>query len=281
MKKSHLLLSAVSMILAIGLAPAADEKELGWSDTAEFSLVSTSGNSESSTLGFKNTATRRWESAMLEIRAGAIRAEQDTITRYCLVANPDGTCADDAEISSSEVSAENYFLNGKYGRNITDTFFWYAGLGWDRNRPAGIKNRYLVEGGVGNIWNDSEDLKFRTDYALTYTDQEDYEPLPDADDNWVGARFAWTYLNKFGKNTTYENLFTADLDLEETSNWRGDMINSLAVSMNSRLALKVSLQWLYENDPAYVRGDSTLGADALIQLDKLDSIFTASLVVNF
>ena len=40
---------------------AADEPELGWSDQAELSYVLTAGNSESSTLGFKNELTRTWE----------------------------------------------------------------------------------------------------------------------------------------------------------------------------------------------------------------------------
>ena len=51
-----------------------------------------------------------------------------------------------------EKTAENYYLRGRYDRNITERFFWYGGVGWDRNEFAGIKNRMTVFGGVGNLW---------------------------------------------------------------------------------------------------------------------------------
>ncbi len=288
MKSRALLVMALPLILlATGSTPAADEEKTGWSDEAELSLVSTSGNSESSSIGFKNTLVRRWESSALEIRAGAIRAESDTITRFCVGVDAD-TCSEE-ETSESEVTAENYYLEGKYRHLISEKLFWYTGGGWERNRPAGIEDRYLVEGGLGNIWRNDDDLKFFTEYAITWTDQENVVILADVDETWIGARFSWKYLNKFGANTTYENLMVLDANLEEGSRWRGDMINSISVSMSSRLALKVSLQWLYENEPASTDGElfnpgnppTPTGTTVPIQLDELDSIFTASLVVNF
>lgn len=288
--RSLLLMPLTLLLLAAGSSPAAaeNEKKTGWSDEAELSLVSTSGNSESSTIGFKNTLTRAWESSELEIRAGGIRVESDTITRFA-IGTPDDFS--EVEISESEVTAEAYYLNGKYTRQVHAKLFWFAGAGWERNRFAGIEDRYLAEGGVGNTWRDDEDLKFNTLYSITWTDQTNVVILPDIDESWIGARFNWNYLNKFGANTTYENILILDANLEESSRWRGNMINSLSVSMNSRLALKVSLRWLYENEPAFTNGQlfdpgnpptPTVPATTVpIQLDELDTIFTASLVVNF
>ncbi|MCZ6651140.1 MAG: DUF481 domain-containing protein [Acidobacteria bacterium] len=283
--RSLLIMALPVILLAAGSAPAADEEKIGWSDEAELSLVSTSGNAESSTLGFRNTLIRAWESSTLEIRAGGIRAESDTITRVAI-----GTPGDfsEQETSESEVTAENYYLNGKYGRQFSEELFWYAGGGWERNRPAGIDDRYLVEGGMGNLWRDDDDLKFRTQYALTWTDQENVVPLSDVDETWIGARFSWNYMNKFGANTTYENILVLDANLEEGSRWRGNMLNSVSVSMSNHLALKISLGWQYENEPAFTKGAlfdpsdlTTPIGEVAIQLDELDSIFTASLVVNF
>ena len=116
-------------------------------------------------------------------------------------------------------------------------------------------------------------------------------PLPDVDETWIGARFNWDYMNKFGANTTYENILVLDANLEEGSRWRGDMLNSVSVNMSSHLALKVSLRWHYENEPAFTEGElfdagnpptpTVPPTTVPIQLDELDSIFTASLVVNF
>ena len=143
------------------------------------------------------------------------------------------------------------------------------------------------------LWRDDDDLKFRTQYALTWTDQENVVTLPDLDETWIGARFSWNYMNKFGATTTYENILVLDANLEEGSRWRGNMLNSVSVSMSNHLALKLSLGWQYENEPAFTKGQlfTTLGPPPVpadppgttvpIQLDELDSIFTASLVVNF
>ena len=285
------MLKRIGMVCAAavafgGAALAADEPKLGWSDKAELSYVMTSGNSESSTLGLKNELKRTWADALFTLRAGAVRAEATTFSRTAVGTTSDFFVVEDKD---KELTAENYLLAGRYDRKITDTFFWYAGLGWDRNRFAGIQNRYIAEGGVGNIWVDTDTVKFKTSYALTYTDQEDVVEAPDSDDGFLGLRLGWDYLHKFGAATTYTNLLTVDDNLDETSDWRADMTNSVAVAMNERLALKASLQWLYDNVPSLTNvslfdvpgpGGVQTGS-VLVELDEFDTVFTTSLVINF
>ena len=52
---------------------AADDGDAGWKDTAELSYVLTAGNSESSTLGVKNTLSRDWDSSSFRVEAAAVR----------------------------------------------------------------------------------------------------------------------------------------------------------------------------------------------------------------
>jgi hypothetical protein len=103
---------------------------------------------------------------------------------------------------------------------------------------------------------------------------------------------SWGYRNKFGKVTEYENTLVFDLNFDESSAWRGDMYQGLSVAMSERLALKLGLRWLYQNEPAYEmaglvdeNGDPVLDAGdpvmVPIQLDSLDTTFTTSLVINF
>jgi len=284
--------AVVVMALSLLALPAfAEEDSTGWSDVAELSYVMTSGNSETSTLGFKNTTTRTWERSLFVLKAGGIKADSTIETWFAVGTEEDYSYG---SRSQTDKTAENYYLDGRYERKVSDSFFWYGGGGWERNRFAGIDNRYIVQGGVGNIWFDREDMKWKTDYALTYTDQENAVEVEDVQNSFFGARVASEFMHKFGKNTTYENAFIVDLNLEETSRYRWNMINSVAVSMTARLALKVSLQWLYENDPAYefvglYDVSPPLPPDPLPpvvdlvprQLDNLDTIFTTSLVVNF
>ena len=280
---------AIAAVLVAGVVTAkAEEEETGWRDTAELSLVVTGGNSEASTFGFSNVLLREWDRSLLTIKAGGIRVQTTTTTRTPVAPDPlIPLVFNVVESSTDTTTAENYYLSGRYDRKITDRFFWYAGTGWDRNRFAGIQNRYLAEGGVGNIWIDEDDVKFSTGYGLTFTDQEDVNAVPGSSDTFLGARASWDYMNKFGANTVYNNVLIIDENLDETSDYRANMINSLAVSMSEKMALKLGLQLLYDNEPSFDllevvdSAGNILGPIVPVPFDDLDTIFTASLVINF
>ena len=274
-------------IAAAGLdARAADPPKLGWADSAELSFVATSGNSESSTFGFKNTLTRTWTGAHFELKLGGIKVETTTETPFVDATNPPAIVI----VETTDTTAEAYFLNGRYDRDISPKFFWFGGAGWERNEPAGIENRYAAVAGVGNRWWDNEDFKFRTDYGVTFTKQEDVVEVPGVDDTFAGLRLSWSYLNKFGKNTTYTNDLIIDENLDETDDWRADMLQGLSVTMSEHLALKVGLRWLYDHQPSFelltanfdtAGNPVTPAVTELAELDEFDSIFTVSLVVNY
>jgi hypothetical protein len=270
---------ACAALLVSGPAFAqGEEPELGWADEAELSFVATDGNSKSESLGFKNELSHRWEDALFRFRAGGIRVETTTLT---LTAPGPGTVI---ETESSATTAENYFANTRYNREVTERFFWYVGAGWERNEFAGIENRWVGEGGLGHVWLDSEEVRFETAYAATYTDQEDVVPDPLVDDTFFGARLSWDYENALTATTTYDNILVLDFNLDEGDDWRGDMINSIAVTMSKKLALKASLQWLFDNQPAIVlvpRTDDPLAPPVRFERDELDTLLTTSLVLTF
>lgn len=286
--------TAAVACLALIFAPAAaqdDEKETGWNDVAELSYVLASGNSESSSFSLNNVLSRVWQDALFTLRAGGLRA--DSTTRTNLFAVDDGVNPISiVETERDDTTAEFYYLNGQYDRNITERFFWQVGAGWDRNELAGVKNRYTAFGGVGNIWLDEDDHKFRTSYGLTFTDQEDVIPNPALDDSFLGARGTWTYLIGLNDSTTYGNDLAVNLNLDESDDWRADMVNWLSVKMSERLALKLSLTHLYDNLPALesfnvyddnilINPGATLLGTATREKDDLDTIFSAALVINF
>jgi len=278
-------LAVLLVAVPAGLHPARaeDKPNLGWSDTAELSYVVTAGNAETSTFGFKDFLKRTWEKAAFELKVGGVRAESTKTTRVVTAAGPPPVVD---ESSATDLTAENYYLNARHNRNFSARSFWFGGAGWDRNRLAGVDNRYVATAGFGTQWVDKERVQFRTDYSATVTRQEDVVDDPDTKDTFPGARFTWAYLHLLGANTTYGNDLIVDENLDETSDFRADMINSVAVNMSDHLALKVSLQWLYDHEPSFATADDPLallppGQVALVQLDTLDTIFTTSLVVKF
>ena len=286
MRTRSIALVLVAAALFAVPALAEDPPKLGWSDTAELSYVQTAGNSETSTFGFRDTLLYRWDKALFTFKVGGIRAESTTLDRRAY-----GT-VDDYYVNDNPmttVTAEAYFANVQYDRKISEHFAWNAGGGWDRNTFSGIQNRYQVFAGVGNVWVDKETVKFKTDYSATYTKREDvvFDPDPNRKDKFAGLRFAWDYLHKFGAATTFTNVLVLDDNLQETSDWRGDTVFSVGVAMSKKLALKVSLRFLYANQPSkeevalYPSEGVEQSGTVLVPLEKLDTIFTTSLVVNW
>ncbi len=284
--RSLTLVAALAALAAFapGSARAAGDAppKLGWSDSGEFSYVLTSGNSESSTLGLKNTLTRTWERALLTVRAEAIRAESTDVVRTAV-----GTPADYVVIENrtSRLAAERYFLGGKYDAKISAKYYWNVGASWERNRFAGIENRWVLGAGVGYIWLDGGDIKFKTDGSLTGNRQEESATLETR--SYAGLRGAWDFLWKLNASTTFENHLVLEDNLSDTADWRADMITSLSVAMSKKLALKVSLEWQYFNQPATAavaleNPPGTLTGDVVfVELKSLNTFFTTSLVVNF
>ncbi len=283
--KKPMMIAGIVLIVSMlaSLQPTlaqVDPKEPGWNHIADFSWVLTAGNSQTSTLGLNYVGKRSWEKALFTIRGGGLRAE--TTNKFFVEPSPGATVVEDEETFKI---AENYYFGARYDRNITDRLFWYAAAGWLRNEFAGIQDRYTVTGGVGNIWFEDDDRTFRTNYGVSYTDQTDVVDVG-VDRSYAGLLAGWDYLNKFGQNTQYGNDFFFNYNLEESSDWRWVMDQWVAVSMTEMLALKVSLSWLYNNLPASgvfpLRDPAGVVIGTTTQeLDKLDTVFSVSLVVNF
>jgi hypothetical protein len=252
-------------------------------DKAELALVFTAGNSETSTFGFRNMLSRVWTDAELHIEAAGLRTETATIT-----ATPVGTSAEDfvlREDSVSALTAENYLARAKYDRTLRPRLYAFGTGGWDRNLFAGIENRYNAAGGIGNIWRDREDFRFRTDYGISVTHQ-----IPTVGDEltFAGLRLSADLMRKLSGSTTLTHLTIAEENLDETDDFRFDSLTALAVAMNDHLALQVSLKFLFDNVPSFVEADLISPTTGLpvgilvpVQADKLDTLFNVALVVNF
>ena len=197
------------------------------------------------------------------------------------------------EVATQPSSAASLHL-GNFGAGGTGGGAGAAGgAGWDRNVPAGIQNRYVAFAGVGNYWFRSDRRTWRTDYSATATKQDNVVDDPNFDDTFAGVRLTSTFLQKFGEGDhgSYGNDTIVDENLSETTDWRVDMTNWVAINMTGHLALKVSLQWLYDNLPALKQvnlypandpgGTGTPTGTVFVEADDLDTIFTTALVIKY
>ncbi len=273
----------VVVLLVTGLCLwAEDAPKRPWSNAAELSAVWTGGNSESNTLGFKNDYKYKFEKGLFSWKTGAIRVENTSITRFA-EGTPDNFNV--IEDKKDEVTDEKYYTDLKYEHEISERFFWFTGLHWDRNEFAGIRNRYELAAGVGNVWVDKQRTKFKSDYGLQYTDEQAvFEPLG-FDGAYASLKLTYSLMQKIGASATFAQSFSLVENLEETSDFRVDLDSSLSASLTQSLAIKVGLQLLYDNEPALrqiplIAGGAPVG-QVLFELDELDTVFTTSLVINF
>ena len=277
---------ALLAVTAVGQAWGQDEeKELGWADAAELTFVVASGNAESSTFGFRNGLTRTWENAGLTFDVGLLRADSGLTTRSAVGASPLSFAVTKDSVTAT--TAERYHGRGRYDRELNARTFWYAGSGWERNTFAGFDNRTSVVGGMGNIWIDEERSTFRTGYGISYTVQDDIVDVAGSDDSFAGLQLTYTYRRQVTPTTEFTSVLVADQNLEQSPDFRSDLVNAVAVSMTERLALKISWQLLYDHQPALVGlpliGLSGLptGATVFAPLDTVDNLLTFALVATF
>lgn len=281
-KMAVALFATVAITLAGGVELAAQEAGWAWENSTELSFVSTSGNASSSTLGLKSAFVGAADVNTFKLEFGGIRGET---TFRTLTATGTASNFTVNEATDSELTAESYFARGRYDRSF-GTAYGFGGAGWDRNTFAGIQNRYALVAGLGNAWVDTETARFKTDLGATYTIQKDVSPAPGADDGFGGLRFSVDAMKQLTPTTQFTSVLVADENIEDTDDFRADWVNSLSVAMSDRLALKTSLQLLFDNKPSLLSvplvdgGGSPTGTTVFTPSDEVDSVVTLTLVIK-
>ena len=143
-----------------------------------------------------------------------------------------------------EPDVEQYFVEGRFDRDITEHVFWNVGSSWDRNNEAGILNRVTVFGGFGNSWFDTDDIALSTSYGVSYTDREETQFDPLKDRAFTGIRINSDYVHQLGRLTQFDSDFTMHVNLTTITDRSINTTNAIGVSVNDYLSLRVSLQFL-------------------------------------
>jgi hypothetical protein len=273
----------IILIATVLPARAQDTPPDGWAMTGELTSVMSMGNSEALTLGLGVSVLNRQGANLLTFEAGGIRTESVIVSRTAVGTSTDFEIRKDED---REKTAESYFARARYDRALGERFFVFGGADWLRNTFAGIDSRFLVAAGGGNIWKDTEDTRFRTNFAATYTFQSDVVKNPFLNTNFPGVRAGWEFWHRLTSTTEFDSRLVGDLNLDETDDTRLDFTNSLAVSISSALALKPSLQVLWRNLPSLtsvplLESDGTpAGESVTIPLEKTDLLFRLALVLK-
>ena len=264
------------------LAAAQEPTGFTWQNSTEVSYVSTSGNASSQTFGLKGTLEGSGGPHELLFEVGGVRASSDVTTLRAIGTQGDFIIA---ETVRSETTAESYFARGRYDRSF-GVGFGFVGGGWDRNTFSGIQNRFQIVGGVGRSFIDSDAGHLKADVGLTYTIQKDVEPAPGADEGFGGWRVSADAARQLTATSEFQSQVVMNSSFSEPDDVRLDWGNSLSVSINDALALKSSLQLIWDNVPALLSvpletsGGVPTGTTVLTPSEKLDSVVTFTLVIR-
>ena len=267
-------------------AAATDDKAFkidapGLYANADLSYVLTSGNSSTSSLGFKGDVTRRFTRHSIGFTTGGIRTSSSPNARVA-VGTPDDF---EVRIPDAEPTAAAYYARGRYDYRLSERLFYTAGAGWERNRFSGIENRWVVDTGLGYVFLNSARTSFRGAAGITYT-SEDFTVADGGDGSFIGARVGWDFRHKLFETTTFTHSFIFDQSLEDGSDSRFDAQFGVHVAMNTKLGLKVNWRILYDNQPAFAEvplftpGGVPTGLTVLAPYKKTDQGLSVSLVFS-
>ena len=277
MRASWLAVSAIAIAIASGGAMAQEEPEArSWTNQMEFGFVSTTGNSETTNLSFANKYVHTWTKAEFVFDLAALRAENTD--RF--LSNPDGTVDVTEE---TKLTAEQYLVNGKYTRQIHKKLGWYGIGRWYRNEFAGVQNRYMAGGGLSYTFVTTDVHRLVGEVGADYTDESS---LDGTSRSFAGSRVYTGYNRKFGKNAEFNSELEFLMNLDDTADWRASWLNSVTATLTEKIALKFGYTMLYDDQPIVVLVPPDAGApintpDAPYTFDELDTILTASVVINF
>ena len=241
MRKGVCLVVLCGVLVVCGAASA---EEKAWSDQAEFSLVNTTGNSEVTTISFKNDLKYTFNPKLLGLwKLGGLYGKSD-----------------------GDTNAERYFTELRLDYLFTERFYSYGNGGWYKDRFAGIDARWYGGAGVGYKLLTGPTHSLLGEVGLNYT-TEDY--TDGSSSEFVAARLFGKYVYNF----TEKNSFSQSLEfIEDTSRFSNYLLISetaLTAALSTNLALKATYTVRYDNEPVPDTFDET------------DTILGIALVVNF
>lgn len=213
-----------------------------WSGQGELSFVSTSGNTDTQTLGASFDLAHRPAPWVFDFHIGFIRSEAD-----------------------GEENAESLLSWFRAGYEVTERFQLFGRAEYFRNTFAGVDRRLSAEFGASYALLPDPPHTLKLEGAMGYTDED---RVLGEDLSYVHARFGLLYEWRISETTTFADEFSFTTSLEEFDQWRILNKASLTASMTRILALKVSHTLEHVNQPAP-------------GFENEDSIVSAAIVAKF
>lgn len=210
-----------------------------WKDTGEVSVVSANGNSRATTTSAKNTFLYHWTNTSLELVGEGMGSS-----------------------SGNQVTAEQYNASEKVKRTLTGSNYVFEEGGWDKNRFAGIRDRYSASAGVGRLLMNFTRDKLTGEIGGGYI----HEERTDApQNNFPSGRAYSKYSHILSPTATFSQDAEYLHDFTNLKDYRLNMETAVIASLTTQLSLKASYTWKRVGEPPPGFGkDDTVTSVALI-----------------
>ena len=259
----------------------------GWAGSAAVNFSLSAGNSESATLGLDAEAGGGVGRFRLSIDGGAFRAGVSGAGRVAVGEPDDFAVRRESAVSTSANRAHfRVRLAGAEEREIGG----FAAAGWERDLPAGVRGRYDLTAGVGRTLGGGGAPgglpAVALSAGLSLVRQRDLVADEDTADDTLALRLD---ARSAGRLRAFDlSLDAATVwNLRERGDLRLDATGAAEVPITGRLALRASLQALFDARPALERLPlaPAAGAEPVGEVSarraRLDSILLASLAVRW
>ncbi len=211
----------------------AEEKERSWSAEAEVGFLTTSGNTESSTLKTKLDAKKDFEKWLHHLVFDALYKE-DTID------DEDGD-------PQTETTAEKYFasLQSDYKLNKENaSLFVFASYTDDRFTSFDYQATIAIGYSDAIFKTDSSHLTYNIGpgysfYQIEVIDETDMSVSNETEENVI-VHLAGEYFYKISESSKFTQTVTSDYSPDDENNTRTKAVSSLSSNINGSLALKLS-----------------------------------------
>ena len=229
---SRSLLSILFLSSAV-LSVRAEEPKKHWKNSTELSVVSQNGNTKSSTTSGKNTFNYDRSKTGVEIIGGGMGSK-----------------------SKGQTTAEKYFASEKVSYKLSDRNYVFEKVAWDKDRFAGIRNRYDSSVGLGRELMKSDKNLWIAELGGGYVSEE----RVNAPRNDFGSGRAYS---KYTRTLSPTSNFSQDAEylanFEDKDDFRVTTETALTATLSTHLALKLSYQWKHVGKPplGFSRNDTT------------------------
>ena len=223
-------------------APATPPPPPLWERKAELSLVTTSGNTDTQTIGAGASLVWRPTPWTTEAKVAYVRSEANDV-----------------------LTARSLAADLRQGRALTERVDAFVRLGYLSNEFAGIDARTSVDGGIGYKLLTGPVHTLRVDTGLGYS----HESRTTGDDlSFVLANFGSAYKWQISPTADITEAALLTFSLEDADDRRFSNTFALTAAITRVLSLKLSHELKFTNEP-------------VPNFEKTDTQLSAALVVSF